>query len=161
MSILVITIADNSNHSHAYTQHTVNITPSSQTSIMSSNALPLTAAQRDHIKNILLNMLMSLVDMLRAHAADEQDIRDHQIVNGQDEDSDDEVPAEYHGTLKLQEIGPEDTYATIDISFSWEMDPVTKEAVEDYILERIVTEDVPESVIKFTWSVCDVPREEI
>ncbi|KAK7920482.1 hypothetical protein PG985_008504 [Apiospora marii] len=147
---------------------------------MSSNTLTLTAAQRDHIKAAWDNMSRLVMDMILGNAVDhwEHYNRHDEVYNG--EDSDDEVSIEagssnpvldgeasrgklttrdanYHGTWELQEISPDDTHATIAFALSWQMCPDNKEDLQNRILGGIVTQDVPASLVKFTWSSCDRP----
>ncbi|KAK8134571.1 hypothetical protein PG984_006583 [Apiospora sp. TS-2023a] len=146
---------------------------------MSSNALALTAAQRDLIKAAWEKRSYMVQDWILSQAADHWEVHNRHDEGSGDEDSDDESDefgwsnpvldeankddlargklitssANYHGEWELQ-ISPNDTSATIAIAINWDIGTDGKEEWQSYILSRIANQDVPPSLFKFAWSSC-------
>ncbi|KAK7948839.1 uncharacterized protein PG986_009725 [Apiospora aurea] len=67
--------------------------------------------------------------------------------------------ADCRGKWELRDILPNDTHATMVITTSWELRPVDKAALEELIFANLASEeDVPASLIKFTYGRCNRPN---
>ncbi|KAK8039579.1 hypothetical protein PG993_007990 [Apiospora rasikravindrae] len=67
----------------------------------------------------------------------------------------------YGGRWELREILPNDTHASIIINLSWELSADEKASLEGLISANLASPDVPASLIKFTYRLCNTPMKDL